>query len=129
MNKYILLLLLLAGSISSLKAQELNPNELPNYVVVTVENTRLVGAMNLNIDTKKSPDRNALLDLEDYLTDKDRSRVRTITDLLNTMDRLGFDYIDAYDAKLQTNNNNRDGFGLNGTATVRTNVVFKRSKE
>ena len=74
MKKQVFVFLMALTAIN-ITAQELsvdhsssvNIEKLPEYVVVTSENTKLLGGMNINIDSKKSGYENVLKDLEELL--------------------------------------------------------------
>ena len=99
-------LLCMGLNFHSLHAQELrvehstaiNVSELPEYIIITSENTKLLGGINITIDYKRSKYKPALKTLEALLQDGDKLRVRNQTDLLNAMFELGFEYLDAYNA-------------------------------
>jgi len=115
------------------QAQSVKITELPEYVVITAENTKLLGGIGLNIDHKKSPYKDALQRLEDYIVAKDENRVRTLTDLLNVMSDLGFDYVNSFQSTFDDFNTTLKGasdVGLGmGTSKVRNNLVFRKKKE
>lgn len=88
----------------SLFAQELSVNnktvkveELPEYIIIQCDNSPsiLVSGNRIEIHAKKSPFEKMLEDLEDLLEDKWYLNMSNQTDLLNTMSKLGFDYINA----------------------------------
>jgi hypothetical protein len=114
-------------------AQSVKLPELPEYVVITAENTKLLGGIGLNIDCKKSPYKGALQRLEDYIVARDENRVRTLTDLLNVMSNLGFEYINSFQSTVDDFNTTLKGssdvgIGL-GSAKVRNNLVFRKKKD
>ncbi|MBW8243635.1 hypothetical protein K1F50_12565 [Muricauda oceani] len=131
--------LLLALSTFTMTAQELsvdnsssvNIERLPEYVVITSENTKLLGGMNINIASKKSNYENVLKDLEDLLQKNKNLAIRNQTDLLNAMSKLGFDYLDAYNASAGTvgaaAGEDVQAFGSN--AKYRINMVFRKKME
>ena len=109
-NSKFILVFILAFAINNIFAQELsiinasiaNINELPEYVIVTSENTKLLGGIAITIDAKKSKYKNQLRGLEEILQDGDKLSVRNQTDLLNAMSQLGYEYINAYSAETFT---------------------------
>lgn len=127
---------LMALTAINITAQELsvdhsssvNIEKLPEYVVVTSENTKLLGGMNINIDSKKSSYENVLKDLEELLQKNKNLAIRNQTDLLNAMSKLGFDYVDAYNASAGTigaaAGEDVQAFGSN--AKYRINMVFRK---
>lgn len=133
----ILLVLVLVFSIT-LKAQELkivetsavNISELPEYVVITSENTKLLGGINITIDYKRSAYKDKLEVLEELLQSGKKLRIRNQTDLLNAMSQLGFDYVDAYNATAGTigagGGDDVEVFG--SEAKYRINMVFRKKE-
>ncbi|SFW55006.1 hypothetical protein SAMN02927921_02280 [Sinomicrobium oceani] len=105
--------------------------KLPEYVVITSENTKLLGGMNINIASKKSSYENVLKDLEALLQKNRNLAIRNQTDLLNAMSKLGFDYVDAYNASAGTvgaaAGEDVQAFGSN--AKYRINMVFRKKTE
>ena len=67
--------------------------ELPEYVIVTSENTKLIGGINITIDYKRSQYQDRLEELESLLQNRRKLHIRNQTDLLNAMSKLGFEYI------------------------------------
>ena len=66
----LVVLLIMSTNVSAqeLKVESVsavNINDLPEYVVVTSENTKLIGGININIDYKKSDYENVLRELEE----------------------------------------------------------------
>ena len=68
-----------------------NTEKLPYYIVIETQDGR-----GINIDTRNSPNAAGLEILEDYLRSRDGERVRTLTDLLNAMNSLGYEYVDTF---------------------------------
>lgn len=133
-------LLLLVAMSGNLKAQELkveemssvNINELPEYLVVTSENTKLIGGININIDHKKSAYEDVLKELETLLQNRKKLRIRTQTDLLNAMSKLGFEYVNAYNGKAGTIGSGVGGKDVDifgSQAKYRINMVFKKKEK
>jgi len=137
MKKHIALLITLLTI--SLSAQELkviesstvNINELPEYVVITSENTKLFGGINISIDYKKSQYEDVLGELETLLQNRRKLRIRNQTDLLNAMSKLGFEYVDAYNATAGTLGlGGGDDIQLSGSESkFRTNMVFRKKEK
>ncbi|SHG20683.1 hypothetical protein [Flagellimonas flava] len=138
-NKILVGLTLLVVWSASVTAQELKVeavssvsiDELPEYVVVTSENTKLIGGININIDYKKSDYEKVLKELESLLQNRKKLRIRNQTDLLNAMSKLGFEYVNAYNGK---ENNISLGSGkdvevIGGQAKYRVNMVFKKKEK
>lgn len=135
-TKKHLLVVFVALLAMNLTAQELsvdnsssvNIERLPEYVVITSENTKLLGGMNINIASKKSSYENVLKDLEALLQKNRNLAIRNQTDLLNAMSTLGFDYVDAYNASAGTvgaaAGEDVQAFGSN--AKYRINMVFRK---
>lgn len=135
-TKKHLLLVVVTFLALNVSAQELsvdnspsvNIERLPEYVVVTSENTKLLGGMNINIASKKSSYENVLKDLEALLQKNRNLAIRNQTDLLNAMSTLGFDYVDAYNASAGTvgaaAGEDVQAFGSN--AKYRINMVFRK---
>ena len=107
---------------SNIFAQELKINDsyavdiskLPEYVVIRTEGIeRLIGQKIIAIDRKKSEYSIALKTLEDLLEDRDKVGIFNLTDLLNAMSNIGFEYI--------------DGISI-GEGDI-TNVVFRKKPE
>lgn len=127
----IITMLLLAVSVS-MNAQELSApeaesvsvNELPEYIIVTSENTGLIGGINITIDYKNSEYKPELIELSSLLQSGKKLKVRNQMDLLNAMSVLGFEYIDAYTG--------RDA-GYSGknyeSSKYRTNMVFRKKEQ
>ncbi|RAV30314.1 hypothetical protein DN748_02035 [Sinomicrobium soli] len=121
-----------------LSAQELNVDnsssvnirQLPEYVVVTSENTKFLGGMNISIESKKSQYEEVLEGLEKLLQKRNNLQIRNQTDLLNAMSTLGFDYVDAYNASSGTigvgGGNDIQVTGSN--AKFRINMVFRKKE-
>jgi len=137
MKKY--LVLLFAFLTISLSAQELkvvtssavNIQNLPEYVVITSENTKLLGGINITIDYKKSKYENVLDELETLLQNRKKLRIRNQTDLLNAMSQLGFEYVDAYNATAGTiGAGGGDDVEIFGSeAKYRINMVFRKKEK
>ncbi|AZJ35475.1 hypothetical protein D6T69_08045 [Tenacibaculum singaporense] len=133
--KNILTVIIVLTSIS-LSAQELkhvdksiiSVNDLPEYVVITSENTKLLGGINITIDSKKSDYQNILEELETLLQNRKKLKIRNQTDLLNALSKLGFEYVDAYNATAGTlgvgGGDDIDIFG--SEAKYRINMVFRK---
>lgn len=111
-------------------AQAPNIDEMPEYVIIATENTKLIGGIGLEIDWKKSPYKPQLIQLFDYLTEKKQNRVRTQIDLLNVMSELGFEYIDAFNSNAGSVGGNTDIGDSSelfaSSSKFRVNIVFKK---
>lgn len=98
--------------------------ELPEYIVITAESTKLIGGIGILIDKKNSPFKDQFDILQEQLdSKKSGSGVRTLTDLLNAMSDLGFEYVNAFAAT---------STDLGGTVSSieknRNNIVFRKKK-
>ena len=123
----------------NVKAQELavesvsavNINELPEYVVVTSENTKLIGGINISIDHKKSDYEVVLKELEHLLQNRKKLRIRNQTDLLNAMSKLGFEYVNAYNGRAGSVGigTGKDVEVIGSSAKYRINMVFKKKEK
>lgn len=110
-------------------SQKIKTEELPEYIIITAENTKLLGGIGISIDWKKSPYKSKLQNLVDYL--EDERRVRNLTDLFNVMFELGFDYKDAFNADAGTLGVGAgDDLNITGSdSKYRSNIVFKKYKK
>lgn len=103
--------------------QSIDVNNLPKYIVIGAEDTKLLGGIGVYIAKKKSESKSEMKNLEYYL--HSTKRVRTITDLLNEMDLLGFEYQDTFVGGAKS-------IGTDGSYTygdvekTRYNIVFKK---
>ena len=121
-QRFFMLCMCLALWSLKLSAQQVDATKLPNYIVVTVENTKLLGGIGLTIDWKNSEYKAEMERLYEYLQSSKNGGqgVRTLTDLLNVMSNLGFEYVDSFNAS---------SFGIDpGSEKQRNNVVFKKAK-
>lgn len=118
----LFLIVFLSISSSNTFGQELKINDsyavdishLPEYVVIRTEGIeRLIGQKIIAIDRKKSEYSVALEKLEDLLENKQKVGIYNLTDLLNAMSNIGFEYV--------------DGISI-GEGDV-TNVVFRKKSE
>ncbi len=133
------LFILVALVTMSLTAQKLevsnsssvNIDQLPEYIVVTSENTKLIGGIDITIDYKKSDYEDVLDELETLLQNRKKLRIRNQTDLLNAMSKLGFEYVDAYNARGGTvgagGGNDVEIFGSD--TKFRINMVFRKKEK
>lgn len=136
----ILLVLLLSvkgfsQELSVIKSSSVNINDFPEYVIITSQNTKLLGGIGIIIDSKRSAYKSQLRQLEDLLQDGDKLRVRNQTDLLNAMSKLGFEYVNAYNANAVMPSS-RDSGGedlLNvldgGEGAYKVNMVFRKKEK
>ncbi|CAL2104581.1 conserved exported protein of unknown function [Tenacibaculum sp. 190130A14a] len=139
LKTFFLVGLVIVLSSSSAFSQELevtrsassNINSLPEYIVITSENTKLLGGIDIIIEYKRSPYKKELENLEEILQDGDKLRVRNQTDLLNSMSKLGYEYIDAFNVSGDTSGfeagKNDDVFASD--TKYRINMVFRKKKE
>ncbi len=118
-------------SISKTESSSVNIKELPEYVIITSENTKLFGGINIAIDYKKSSYAEVLERLETLLQNRKKLRIRNQTDLLNALSKLGFEYIDAYNANAGTisagGGDDIEIFG--GESKYRVNMVFRKKEQ
>ncbi len=125
-----------AQELSFTKSTEVNINNLPEYVIVTSQNTKLLGGIGVTIDAKKSSYKKQLLTLNDLLQDSDKLKIRNQTDLLNAMSKLGYEFVDAYNASQVVNSrekedvvddifNEIDG----GKGVFRVNMIFRKKEK
>lgn len=117
-----------AQELSVVNRSNVNIKALPEYVIITSENTKLLGGINITIDAKRSNYKKELRNLESILQDGDKLRVRNQTDLLNSMSKLGFKYIDAYNANSGTiGGGGGDDINVFGSSSkFRINMVFRK---
>ncbi len=107
MKKIFLLAIFMVSTLVLSHAQDLSVDnslsvsvkELPEYVIIESQRTKLIGGINIIIETKKSKYEDVLENLEDLLQGRKNLRVRTQTDLLNAMSKLGFDYVNTYNSE------------------------------
>ncbi len=131
----LVLMIVVAVGMTSVNAQHLKVaekitikvEELPEYVVITSENTKLLGGINITIDYKKSPYKTSLQKLEETLQAGKQLRIRNQTDLLNTMSQLGFAYVDAYNANAGTFGGGKDL--IVSDSKFRINMIFRKKKQ
>lgn len=141
-NKIKLLMLLMIFSVSLFAQKKENKtpiyneiNELPEYVVITSQNTKLLGGINISIDSKKSPYEVSLNNLMNELQSRKKQKIRNQTDLLNSMSIIGFEYVDAYNAsQVQYASDSSVGDDIlneileGGTGTYRVNMIFRKKE-
>lgn len=120
---------------SQKESTEIEISDLPEYVIITSQNTKTFGGINISIDARKSRYEKALIDLNSLLQWKKRLGIRNQTDLLNEMSRLGFDYVDAYNGRqVQYAGDKTDGDDLfnelfeGGTGSFRVNMIFRKKE-
>lgn len=109
-------------------ADDFDTSLLPRYVVVTAENTKLIGGMNIIVYSKKSRFKSALQSLEEHL--QSELKLRNMTDLLNTMDEMGFEFIQAYNTSAGTlGAGGGDDLEIFGSESkIRSNLVFRKKE-
>ena len=100
--KNLKILLLLTFAFTSAVAQRqhviansVNVDELPEYVVIRSA-TALIGSMIIVVERENSPHKPALARLEDLLESRYKLRIQNLTDLLNALSDVGFDYVNAF---------------------------------
>ncbi len=120
-----------AQELSVAESSSVNIKELPEYVIITSENTKLLGGINITIDYKKSKYKPQLEELEDLLQARKKLSIRNQTDLLNAMSKLGFDYLDAYNANAGTlGAGGGDDVEIFGSESkFRVNIVFRKKEK
>lgn len=100
-------------------------NELPTYIIISSQKGEFFNDIAIIIDSKNSYYAKALEELEDALQSGKKLKIRNQSDLLNAMDQLGFDYLNAYADQ------ERDSYtSLDKTARrYRMNMVFKKKEK
>jgi hypothetical protein len=115
--------------LSIVKSSSVSIKNFPEYVIITSQNTKLLGGIGIVIDSKKSEYKSQLRELESLLQDGDKLRVRNQTDLLNAMSKLGFEYVNAYNANAVMPSKDSDDL-LNlidgGEGAYKVNMVFRK---
>jgi len=125
-------LYMVAQQLEVQRSYSVSAADLPEYVIITSENTKLLGGINITIDYKRSQYEDVLERLESLLQDGDKLRIRNQTDLLNAMHTLGFDFVEAYNATAGSlgvggGGSDLDVFG--SEAKFRTNMVFRKKRD
>ncbi|MPQ48561.1 hypothetical protein GCQ56_16270 [Marinifilum sp. N1E240] len=125
-----------AQKLSVVKSSSVSIEEFPEYVIITSQNTKLLGGIGIMIDYKKSTYKPQLQKLENLLQDGDKLKVRNQTDLLNSMSKLGFEFVNAYNSSQVSNSlhekdNVDDIFNTieGGTGTYRVNMIFRKKNQ
>jgi hypothetical protein len=112
---------------SIVQAQELSVNdkivkveELPEYIVISCDNISsfLAKTIQISIQARNSEYETVLNKLENILEDEKNLAIRNQTDLLNTMSKLGFDYVNAF----PQNSNESGNFS-------RSSIVFRKKEK
>jgi len=131
-TRFFAVMVLLISFLVFVHAQELSAGgltskaaDLPEYIVITSQNTKLIGGIGITIDYRRSKYKDQLEILEELLQNRKKMRIRNQTDLLNAMSDLGFEYVDAYMATASTSSSGDADFGT-GDNTYRTNIVFRK---
>lgn len=115
-------------NLSVVESSEININDLPEYVIITSENTKLLGGIGISIDSKKSKYQSQLETLESLLQNRKKLHIRNQTDLLNALSKLGFEYLNAYVASSGSLNTGDSGFS-SGSTKSRVNMVFRKKEK
>lgn len=68
--------------------------ELPEYVVIRYTTAQL--GVIIVVDKKDSPYEPSLTELNDLLENRKKLKIRNLTDLLNTLSDIGFDYVNTF---------------------------------
>jgi len=125
-----------AQELSVTKSTQVEINNLPEYVIVTSQNTKLLGGIGVTIDAKKSSFKKQLTVLNDLLQDGDKLKIRNQTDLLNAMSQLGYEFVDAYNSSQVVNSREKkdvadDIFNTidGGKGTFRVNMIFRKKAQ
>ncbi len=110
---------------------DLSVDDYPQYVIITTENTKLLGGINIIIDSKKSEYEDKLYTLEEVLQSRKKMRIRNQTDLLNAMWEFGYEFVNAFNANAGTIGGQAgDDVELLGSESkFRVNLVFKKAKQ
>ncbi|MFA8434953.1 MAG: hypothetical protein ACEPOZ_10600 [Marinifilaceae bacterium] len=122
--------------LSVVQSSSVSIAEFPEYVIITSQNTKLLGGVGIIIDYKKSAYKNQLEKLESLLQDGDKLKLLNQADLLNSMSNFGFDFVDAYNASQVVNSRHEkdaadDIFNAleGGTGTYRVNMIFRKKEQ
>lgn len=118
------------------KSSAISIEEFPEYVIITSQNTKLLGGIGILIDYKESAFKDQLRKLESLLRDRDKQCVRNQTDLLNSMSNLGFEFVNAYNSR-QVVDSRRDEDGVDdvlnvldgGSGTYKVNMIFRKKEQ
>lgn len=97
----------------SVKDKTLDINNFPEYIVINCDNITppLGNTISIVIQVKNSNYEKSLNDLQDVLENKKYLKITNQTDLLNTMSKFGFDYINSFPQNATENSLfNRTGF-------------------
>ncbi len=130
----LLIVVLELGSIN-LMAQEstvenpssVNIRKLPEYVVITSENTKTLGELNITINSEKSAYSNVLQDLETLLQDSRNLQISNHTDLLSIMAKIGFEYVDTYiESAKRIGSEEDEDQTFTANSNFRINMVFRK---
>ncbi|NIF06813.1 hypothetical protein F3J23_15300 [Chryseobacterium sp. Tr-659] len=119
------LLFLTCSIYISAQSQSIKAEDLPEYIVLNAENTKLLGGIGLSIASKNSSYKEKLDQLEDVITNKKTGEgVRNLTDLLNVMHKYGFEYVDAF-LSSSLGLSAGDDFSI-GSNKSRSSIVFRK---
>lgn len=122
-----------AQDLSIIKASNVKVENLPKYIIITSQNTKTLGGIGLSIDAKKSRYKKQLKCLLDLLEHRKKLKIRNQTDLLNAMDVIGYEFVDAYNASQVQYAMDKDiGDDIvneifdGGTGAFKVNMIFKK---
>ncbi|RQO30741.1 hypothetical protein DBR32_08405 [Taibaiella sp. KBW10] len=129
MKKTITAFLLLFIAATGIYAQDkkITSANLPEYIIITANNNSLIGGIAITIDKKNSVYHDQLDALETQLESKKTGAgVRNLSDLLNTMSDLGYEYVNAFQSSAT-----ETSYGKEATYAAeqnRNNIVFRKKK-
>lgn len=126
-----------AQELSVVTSSQINVNSLPEYVIITSQNTKLLGGSGITIDAKKSKYQDQLESLQSLLQGRKKLHIRNQTDLLNAMSQLGFDFVDAFNASQASTSGGKsseaddlfNGVLEGGTGSFRVNMIFRKKEK
>ncbi|MEM8901274.1 MAG: hypothetical protein AAGC85_24395 [Bacteroidota bacterium] len=93
-------------------------DELPEYIILFSEARGITGGILLSIQEKGSEYESELSTLEDLLSQKKFLNLKNQIDLLNSMSKLGFEFVDAYTAAQSSDE-----------SLTRTGMVFRKKEK
>lgn len=119
-----------------IKSSNVKVEKLPEYLIITSQNTKLLGGTDIQIDSKKSKYQTELENLVVLLQNRKKLHIRNQTDLLNAMSVLGFELIDTYNARqVENKSDNKIGDDIasellsGGNGTFRINMIFRKKEK